>query len=337
MPENTAIAAARLLSIVTWLSRQPHQTSTVGELAEHFGRTIGQVERDLDHLTFFRDSLPGESFELEWTPAEPGTRAPVRAQATVTVRQAHRHALPQVFTPELAAHALVGLKALSPTLPEDLRQHLPAAMVAIGRLAPALAPFGEELLDLPAEDSPQVLPLLSTAVAEHRELSFSYDDRRGRVSSRRVFPVDLVHRSNGWVLIGVDLDKNSPRHFLATGISTVSLGQVLAPPQAVADSDDSIRILINSQAQWLLGDFATLEPHQDGVWPQWAQIRVWNDAWVRNLLIIAGPGIEDCDDPQMAQWVSDYAQEACAVWSDVLTECDILVPPTPVKEEEPHS
>ncbi|AUG88391.1 hypothetical protein PQC39_gp027 [Vibrio phage Vp_R1] len=59
-----------------------------------------------------------------------------------------------------------------------------------------------------------------------KELRFVYKNYKGEYSERRVIPIKLEYQENneyhgnGWILVALDLDKNSEREFLVTDIVT---------------------------------------------------------------------------------------------------------------------
>lgn len=64
MPENVSLAFVRLSSMVAWIAEHPGVH--VDDIGAHFGRTRRQVRRDIEYLASVGDSLPGESFEVDW-------------------------------------------------------------------------------------------------------------------------------------------------------------------------------------------------------------------------------------------------------------------------------
>lgn len=331
MPETTSLAAARLLSIVTWLSRQPQHTSTVGDLARHFNRSVRQIERDLDHLTYFRDSLPGDSFELQWEPPRLGARGVERESNTVCIRQSHGMSLPAVLSPELAARAIVGLQALAPTLDPFLRAHVPGTVMAIDALAPGVGRSAHDIDDVLQPTDSALVPLIRTAIAAGQQLHFTYTSATAAVSQRHVVPQELAQSTTGWILVGFDVDRQARRRFLIermTALTTTDHSGATQQPtgdptEGCLDTDRIIRVLISARAQWLIGDFATLEPADDTgecpAWPRWVQIRVWNDTWIRTLLIMAADVIVAIDCPRMEANVRSHAQEALSLWTRLNT------------------
>lgn len=324
MPENTALAAARMLSLVTWISRQPAQTTTVGELSAHFGRKISQIERDLHQLTYFRDSLPGESFELAWQPARPGARTWERSENTVTIRQAHGMALPAVMTGEMASRALVGLRAIAPTLPQELLEELPSTILMIEALTPDFA-TSAHIVESSAQLGQELLPTITAALNAGHCLLYEYTNVDGHTQARHVLPRKLIHRGSGWLVDAFDCDLAKPRTFAVKRIRKLSTERHQHEPcDAVADTARFVRVRINPQAERVLGDLAEYENPHSEQWPRWVRIRMWNRRWVRSLLMSAMPGIVEIEDPELLADIHDFADRAKILWTQIDGSIDAL-------------
>lgn len=77
MPENVSLAFVRLSSMVAWIAEHPGVH--VDDIGAHFGRTRRQVRRDIEYLASVGDSLPGESFEVDWGLFEEEQRVSLRS------------------------------------------------------------------------------------------------------------------------------------------------------------------------------------------------------------------------------------------------------------------
>lgn len=325
MPENTSLVVARLLALVTWIRRQPDSTTSLGELSDHFRRPIARIEHDLEQLTFFRDSLPGEAFELEWVRPEPSCRGKARRQVPVILRYSPEPLVPTILSPELALRALVGLKTIAPLLDPITRAEIPATMLEIERMIPSVHDASDILPVATSDRHDEVLPTLYRAIEDGSSVEFEYQSNQGTPSTRHVLPTELTYTRQQWILHAFDWGRRAPRSFKVSRVETLRLAarpamETLTHPHSQTHNGEvCIRVLIHPRAQWILGDFATQEDPHCTTWPRWASIRVWNEEWVRNLLIIASPGIEQIEPEAFAEAVREKAMTAYNVWTEVLS------------------
>lgn len=322
MPESVLVGSSRLLAMASWIASQPRQSTTVGQLADHFTRTVKQVERDLDQLTYFRDSLPLESFELVWTPAAKGTREALRRQNPVRVLQSHGASLPSVFTTEIAAQAIIRLRAMAPALPAELANYLPATVMAIQSMTPGTIELARSIDDA-TQSSSDFLPLLNTAVATHTVVEMEYVKPHGAATRRLVEPCAVRRAPHDWHLHGLDRSVGEHRHFAVSRIHAVSLREetFTAHQQCPGDDSPRIRVGLRPHAMWLVDDFAEfVEKRTDefGLEVIVADIPVWNSHAVRDLLVGAGSAVVFIDDVEMEDSVRRHATSAYKVWSHVL-------------------
>lgn len=325
MPETTSLTVARLLALVTWIRRQPHSSTTLGELSEHFSRPIGRIEHDLEQLTYFRDSLPGEAFELEWERPGPTCRGAARRNTPVVLRYSPQALIPTVFSPELALRALVGLKTITSLLDPITRAEIPQTMLQLERMIPSVHEASDILTQTTSTGDDHLLPTLYRAIEDRESIEFEYRSGQGTRSTRHVHPTRLAFTRNQWILEAFDWDRRAPRHFSVRQIDAIQPAP--RPAVDIGHTDDTnrhddelcIRVLLQPRAQWILGDFATQDDPHCTTWPRWASIRVWNEEWVRNLLIIASPGIEKIEPLAMSESVRERASAALDVWAEVLT------------------
>jgi predicted DNA-binding transcriptional regulator YafY len=102
-------------------------------------------------------------------------------------------------TAEAALRVLVKLDQL---LPQRLRHRLTALQAVTVALAPT---------DTVAD--PFVLMAIATACQDRETLGFTYQDRRGEVTTRSVEPGSLVHTGKVWYLAAWDRDRDDWRTF----------------------------------------------------------------------------------------------------------------------------
>lgn len=324
MPESVLVGSSRLMAMASWIASQPLQSSTVGRLADHFNRTIKQVERDLDQLTYFRDSQPLESFELVWTPVPKGTREALRRQNSVVVLQAHGASLPSVFTTEIAAQTIIRLRAMAPALPAELVRVLPATVMAIQSMTPETIELGH-FIDDASHSSSEFLPILHHAVAHHTVVEMEYVKADGTATQRIVEPCAIRRAPYGWLLQARDYSTGEHRRFVVSRIHAVSLRDEIFPAHEQCPVDDSprIRVGLRPQAMWLVDDYADFVEKRDDDCGQEviiADIPVWNFNAVRDLLIGAGGALVFIDDVEMENSVRQHANLAYNVWSQVLSD-----------------
>ena len=124
MPETVSLAIVRLSSMIAWIAEHPGVH--VDELCAHFGRTRRQVRRDIEYVASVGDSLPGQSFEVNWGLFEEEQRVSLRATLGASA--------PLRLSEVEAQALLIGLSAIGPLLAPDVAAHLPHAALVVSAL-----------------------------------------------------------------------------------------------------------------------------------------------------------------------------------------------------------
>lgn len=201
----------RLLSLL-----QSGRAWPAGELADRVGTTPRTLRRDLERLR-----------ELGYPVVS--TRGPGGSYRLV----AGRAMPPLVFTDDEAIATVAGLRMVAPAsaaadgalaklervLPPRLRDRVPAMAAvthAVTRQAPDLA----------------VVDALAMAAHERREVRFTYRNREGEVSERRVEPYRQVLLDRHWYLLAWDLGRVDWRTFRVDRIASVETDGVTFVPRA---------------------------------------------------------------------------------------------------------
>lgn len=193
MPENVSLAVVRLSSMVAWIAEHPGVH--VDDIGAHFGRTRRQVRRDIEYLASVGDSLPGESFEVDWGLFEEEQRVSLRSTLGAST--------PLRLSEVEAQALLIGLSAIAPLLAPDVAAHLPHAALVVSALGGLGEAGGSGTIDAsPASASSRNVEALRDALERRERVSFDYVSTRGQVSHRVVDPWSLEASATGWLLRG---------------------------------------------------------------------------------------------------------------------------------------
>lgn len=330
MPENAAVGAARLMAMVSWISRHEGHTVTVGQIADHFGRSVRQVEKDVDHLTYFRDSRPVDSFELVWTPSAKGARNKERRSNLVTIRQAHGASLSSVFTEDLGTRTILSLRAMAPALSEDLAQWVPSTVMWIEGMSAVPAEILQAIDDVDNEDS-VFLSRIRHAVDSHQVIEIVYQKDLGVPQRRELEPCSLRRGPHGWLLSALDRGVGQHRTFSVSRILDVADMGSLFPSHGQCESSGVpyVRVGLRQQAMWLVDDYADFVERfvdDSGLVVVVADIPVWSFTAVRDLLVSAGAHVVFIKDEEMNVAVREHACAGAHAWSEVLSffdACDV--------------
>ncbi len=305
MPESAEIATVRLLSMIAWIGEHPGVG--VAELGEHFARSPRQVERDVELLGLQGDSLPGNSFEIDWDLYEREHR--LRMRTTMGVD------LPPRLTRTEATAVLVGLRAIAPVLDEDLRSRLAHTALAVTAMSPwrptpdALAVSGRDTHD------PRVDPV-RRAISGAHQLSFTYTKADATTSRRLVDPWSLRLGREGWVLSGWCHASQDRRAFRLDRMSDVRVEDT--PLEHVDDGAQvprapEVRLRVTHAAHWVVDDLGArvLSEDRQGVD---VAVPVWDRRWLESLLVDLAPNLLGCEDVAALNAMGGRARRALAVW-----------------------
>lgn len=311
MPERAEVAVARLLSLVGWIAQHPG--APVDHAAGHFGRSRDQLLRDIALVGAVHDSMPGDSFEIDWDLLEREDRLAVRPVAGV--------GLPPRLTPSEAMAVLIGLQAIAPALDDDLRARLPRTAMAVAALSPGADGMGEEILVSGAPGHDGRVDLLNRALRDGRRVGFDYTTADGRSARREVDPWDLRRGADGWVLRGWCHRAQGERSFrLAQMADLRVLDRPLARPRPPAGCDGdgdaglpTVRLTLTDAARWVAEEVpGRLVEDEGGRFT--LEIRVWDRDWVEALLIDVAAHLVSVDPPAFARSMAERARAALDVW-----------------------
>jgi predicted DNA-binding transcriptional regulator YafY len=195
-----------------------------GELAERIGTSPRTLRRDLDRLRelgYPVESMrgPGGSYRLVAGRAMPPLLLTDDEAVAVAV------GLRVAASAQDDGAATSALRKLEQVLPSALRYRMEAVSAST-----EAASRGMLALDL------TVLRRLSTAAYARQDVRFSYTNRSGADSSRRVEPYRQVLLGRRWYLLGWDLDRADWRTFRLDRIAGLTVpGTTFRPRELPAD------------------------------------------------------------------------------------------------------
>jgi predicted DNA-binding transcriptional regulator YafY len=199
----------RLLALILYMQSRPLCTGE--EMAEHFGRSLRTIYRDLAAL--------GEA------------GVPVVAQAGVGYALARGYHLPPVsFTPEEAGALVTGGLLVERSADASVRRPMTSALMKVRAVLPRTLQAQMMRLEqsmattakpeLPAKGVD--LTLLQQALSQRRVLRMSYPGRSGEASGdREVEPLGLIHYLERWHLIAWCRKRQAMRDFRTDRMSRV--------------------------------------------------------------------------------------------------------------------
>lgn len=324
MPEVASTAVTRLLSIVAWL--RTHPEATVTGLAAHFGRSRRQILRDLEYLTYVGDSLPGSSFELEWDEEDDW----------VSIRSAMGLQTPPSLSDDEVIALLIGLQAVAPTLPEEMRHSIPRLMMKLhGHVSGELSESAVLVSQAIQVQSRSTLSFLTVAIEEKRKIYLTYTDRFGKESHRCVKPVALSQKGTQWRLLAIDLSDGVERTFHVDHMGDVSfnplvqsdttgLGHLpssadnLKTPQyvfALPQLPFDVTLRIAEAGRWVIEDL-DLEATVNDDNSLTTTFTVHDHRWLTGLMADLGDRILEIA-PECRTAVQTRARDALALWQSV--------------------
>ena len=336
MPENVTVATARLLSLIAWATDHPGTSRE--ELAAHFGRSLRQIDRDVETLGSVSDhDLAGRMpVEIDWAAwygddDEQGTEG-VRDAASVRrlfVRPVHATVLPPKLTGREILGMLVSLRAIAPLLHGQEEARLPRIAADLLAMGPAeLTEDAAALAQIPVrvhEDDEDVLDDIRDALDDSVRLSFSYLDADGVPTRRSVDPLALAQTAQTWHLVAHDLDADDTRRFRVDRMQEVRVGDEPATheldPAASADETatdgaaELVSVTVSRGAAWLADEFpGRVTRHPDDTLT--IQLNTWSPGWIEALLIDISPHLLAVDPPEWAERAAERANVALVNWED---------------------
>ncbi|MEJ6014046.1 YafY family protein [Corynebacterium sp. H127] len=203
---------SRILSLLGLLESRDCRTGA--QLAERLGVTPRTLRRDVDKLRNLgyvvqAEAGPGGGYILGRGEVLPPLLLDDEQAFVVTA------ALLRVANSgngEEAEAAMSALSTLDGLLPTTVRQRLTAVHTAAAFSSPS------DALDI------GVLLPCAEAIRRQVRLEFSYRDRKGMLTERRVEPHRLVSRGRNWLLLAFDLHRKDWRTFRADRITAPKIG-----------------------------------------------------------------------------------------------------------------
>lgn len=322
MPELVPITISRLISLVAWIGEHPGVS--LGEAAAHFGRTRKQMKRDIEAIGSVGDSLPGQSFEIDWDAYATEDKLLVHSNMGIS--------LPPRLTAREATAILVGLEALAPNLDPDLRARIPRTACQVRALVSSTAE--EATQDPLSQEEPQVgeaFPLLTPqpdtdlstrletvaeAISTRRPLSFTYTRADGLRSHRRVDPWELRFESGGWMLHAWCHDAQAERVFALSRIDDLLTeeGRSQLRTHTTVEAPSRIELELGPGGRWVGEEFGEGEP-VDTPHGCRVTIPVWNPSWIESLLIDVSPVLISAPD-KLKRQAGLRARRIREVWDE---------------------
>jgi predicted DNA-binding transcriptional regulator YafY len=213
------VTATRLLHLLSLL--QARRFWTGADLVDRLAVTARTLRRDIDRLRSLGYPVHSTSgvaggYQLGAGAALPPLQLDDDEALAVSIALGTAATSNVSGIDEAALRALVKLEQV---LPPRLRRRSDALRATI---FPMHRPGGDV--------SASLLSQLAGASRDHVELSFSYADREGKGSQRRVQPVGLVHANARWYLVAWDVNRADFRTFRVDRFGAdTALGARFAP------------------------------------------------------------------------------------------------------------
>lgn len=201
--------AERLMSLLDILRGK--EETTIAALAEELGVSARTILRDLATLrdrgtAISSDVGPGGGVRLE---RDGGAAQVVFTDAEVVALSLVAH-LSRVATGlPWGSAARTAISKLFATMPRTRARELRAltGRVVVGNAA------SPRVREQSAAPPAELLGLFERAFTARRCLAFSYRDREGKESERRIEPHGLLVEPPVWYILAMDVDKAAPRSF----------------------------------------------------------------------------------------------------------------------------
>jgi len=277
MPSEGALErVARVIDLIPYLQ---HRTVNLNELAEHLGKDVTDIERDLEIA--FLCGLPGYTPDLliDLT-MEEGFVAVTEPQSLDIAR---RLTIDELTSLRLGIELILVQYASIPSvkaLADSLRRKINEST--------------EEPKDVIFDQSlDHDLEVIEAAILAPSRISFSYVDSLGRVSlERTVSPSNLLWRGGRLLLRSFDHDKGSPREFFVAQMNDVRSveGEIVmlqdVSHSPTSNTSSSATVHLRSLPMWWKrrnsAFIAELEMSPAGVR---VVLRYWNAEWLVRALV----------------------------------------------------
>jgi len=193
-PRLAADKLTFLLSLVPYLI--DHDTVSVAEVAERFGVSADRVRASVRLIAM--SGIPGETsqyqhgdlFDIQWDEFEENDR--IVLTHLVAIDDSPR------FSAREAAALIAGLQYLS-ALPENSDRDAVASLMAKLTRGASAEP---SQVAVSGGESPAALDLITSAVKNHQQIVFIYQNSRGAREERRVDPLRIESVDKDWYLRG---------------------------------------------------------------------------------------------------------------------------------------
>ncbi|MFN2556375.1 MAG: helix-turn-helix transcriptional regulator [Nitriliruptorales bacterium] len=300
-----ADTVARLLTLVPWLLERPG--ATVAETAKAFGVDQPTILADLDTIGYC--GLPGlgggDLFEV------------TVLEDRILVRMADELRQPLRLTPREALGLILAGEAVAAALGEELSA-LRSALSAL-KAAAGVPPGVTVELD---EDGSKWLPPLRHALASSRRVRLGYRGRGDvRPRERIVHPWTLHVAEGAWYVQGLDERSGQARTFRLDRIADLAVLEepavppprnvTLRPPQYEPGPRDlEVELILSPEVRWVSDK---VRPDVVADLPGGRRRVVFHTdalAWVRRLLLGAGPGVTVARPLELAADIAAAAQAA---------------------------
>lgn len=327
VPETATERLNRLLGMVPWILANPGETT--GRVADEFGITEEQLERDLELL--FVCGTPGgshlELIDAEWD------------SGRVYIRNADEIAEPMRLSRDEAVALTAGLQALpaTGTDPEVVERTLAKLREAVQEAAghlPHEPRTGVGGIDVEIDDGSQhaAFAPLREAKARGRRVHLQYYvETRDEQTERDVDLMRMVHLDGHWYVEGWCHRADAVRMFRLDRIESVQILEVdgTPPPQArpravdqglfvAGEGDLTVVLEADAHAAWVADYYPheSVTRHTDHAGQQVTvmTMRVADPALVRRLVLQHGGALRVREPVQLAQAVQAQARAALAAY-----------------------
>lgn len=306
-----ADAVARLLTLVPWLLERPG--ATVAETAQVFGVDRRTILADLDTIGYC--GLPGlgggDLFEV------------TVLEDRILVRMADELRQPLRLSPREALRLILAGEAAAAALGEELAA-LRSALAKIRSAAGAPPGVAVEL----AEDGSKWLSALREAIDSRKRVLLRYRGRDDVTPTERNLDPWTLHVAGGsWYVQGRDdrsgevrtfrLDRIADLEVLDEAAAPLPDAAILRPPQYEPGPDDvEVEFVLAPEVRWV-GD--KVRPDAVDDLPEGYRRVVFHTdalAWVRRLVLGAGPGVTVARPLELAADVGAAARAALSRYAD---------------------
>jgi predicted DNA-binding transcriptional regulator YafY len=322
-----AAASTRTLQLLALL--QSRRAWTGGELADRLEVTPRTLRRDVERLRslgYLVRSTPGVGGGYQLVAGS--TMLPLLLDDAEAVAVAVAlNAVTQAGVSDITDTSLRALSKVIPAMPVELRRRAEALALST---VPASWSAGEEEVSL------ATLAMLAEACRDRVRLDFTYTDRAGATSERRVEPYHLVSLGRRWYLLAYDPDREDWRTFRADRIEgprplrnsfdprplpADDIGAYVRDRVGSAGTTIPVEILVEAdphEVEQRFGRVATVEPMGEG--RHRVRMKVDGFHWVGIVLGMLRAPFTVIEPPELAGYLRDLTRFLAANVADVTLE-----------------